>query len=99
MACNERASEKGPCTETQSSSLPSVVEQMATFIGSKEEKSIRPWYVECLGIRDRANKTSTWFCGPWLSHKTQVLPDIAMKCIGQTAVRKALSPQQFLSPV
>lgn len=94
-----RIPKKDPCIQSLWSSLPSVVEKMATSTGNKEEKGIVHCYVESLGIWSNTDKTGTWFCGPWLGRETLPLPDTEMKCVGKTAVPKTFTPQGFPSPV
>lgn len=65
----KRIPERELCTYCQSSSLHSVVEKMATSAGNKEETSVLCWPVEHFGIQDRADKTSTRFCGLWLGQE------------------------------
>ena len=59
LTWDARIPKKDSCTESQSSSLPSAAEKMATSAGNGEEKSILRWHVEYLGMRDRTGKTGT----------------------------------------
>ena len=97
LTWDARIPKKDSCTEIQSSSLPFAAEKMATSAGNGEEKSILHWHVEYLGMRDRTGKTGVY--GSWLGQETLALPDTEMKCVGETAVPKTLTPQGFPSPV
>ena len=49
LTWDARIPKKDLCAESQSSSLPSAAEKMATSAGNGEEKSILRWHVEYLG--------------------------------------------------